>query len=53
MDKEKKYFGLIILPDRIKTAQNDLDCLNELLEEINRRVTVYTENPLKKNACST
>ena len=44
----KKIIWINNLPDRIKTAQNDLDCLNELLEEINRRVIVYTENPLKK-----
>ena len=44
----KKITWINILPDRIKTAQNDLDYLNELLEEINRRVTVYTENPPKR-----
>ena len=43
----EKIIWINNLPDRIKTAQNDLDCLDELLEEINHRVIVYTENPLK------
>ena len=44
----KKIVWINNLPDSIKTAQNDLDCLNDLLEEINHRVIVYTENPLKR-----
>ena len=36
------------LPGRIEAAPNNLDYLNELLEEINRKVTVYTEDPPKK-----
>lgn len=44
----KKIIWINNLPDRIVASQDDLDCLNELLEEINRRMTVYTENPTKK-----